>query len=458
MKIVCESCAAKYSIADEKVVGKVFKLRCKKCSEVMVVRGDDAADAVSRVDSIAPSAARSRNDLFAQTAARSSEREGESDDDGIFASVPSAPFAAPSLATEQQSLTGQRNEISVLFSLANLRALGTGTPAGRGAMPSHGGQPMSHLAAGEGSGLIDIRALAGAAFGGGATRSESTPRKEEPLDQLLSVGMGGSPFAPTLSAPTLTPARREASHKGLILGVGFGVVCAVAAAAIIVTVLLRRDVPAARATAPLAAQTPTLATVDLPRFGGSASADTASSTTRAGIPAPAIDSAPTRAAVAVLPATTSRRASIERRNEPARRTSVERTSEAAAVPAVTPTRPSAGQSIEAILDRVGRTDATTRQAVSAPEGAALPEQPGRDQVRAALATVQTATSACGGGQHGLATVAFTVSGATGRVSNAVVSGQFAGTPVGSCVARAARGAHLPRFRNATFSVTFPFRI
>jgi predicted Zn finger-like uncharacterized protein len=40
MKIVCESCQAKYSIADEKVTGKVFKIRCKRCGEVIVVRGD----------------------------------------------------------------------------------------------------------------------------------------------------------------------------------------------------------------------------------------------------------------------------------------------------------------------------------------------------------------------------------------------------------------------------------
>ena len=39
MKIVCDSCGAKYSIADEKVRGKVFKIRCKKCSDVIVVKG-----------------------------------------------------------------------------------------------------------------------------------------------------------------------------------------------------------------------------------------------------------------------------------------------------------------------------------------------------------------------------------------------------------------------------------
>jgi len=45
MKIVCDSCGAKYSIADEKVAGKVFKIRCKRCSQVIVVKGNEGADA-----------------------------------------------------------------------------------------------------------------------------------------------------------------------------------------------------------------------------------------------------------------------------------------------------------------------------------------------------------------------------------------------------------------------------
>src|SRR6266550_7705170 len=46
MKIVCDSCATKYSISDDKVRGKVFKIRCKKCSHIIVVRGtSDAAAA-----------------------------------------------------------------------------------------------------------------------------------------------------------------------------------------------------------------------------------------------------------------------------------------------------------------------------------------------------------------------------------------------------------------------------
>src|SRR5689334_910102 len=45
MKIVCDNCSTKYSIADEKVRGKVFKIRCKKCSHIIVVKGGEGADA-----------------------------------------------------------------------------------------------------------------------------------------------------------------------------------------------------------------------------------------------------------------------------------------------------------------------------------------------------------------------------------------------------------------------------
>ncbi|MBV1861482.1 MAG: zinc-ribbon domain-containing protein [Nannocystaceae bacterium] len=54
MKIECDKCAAKYSIADEKVRGKTFKIRCKKCSNVIIVRDKgvaaDAADVAGDAD------------------------------------------------------------------------------------------------------------------------------------------------------------------------------------------------------------------------------------------------------------------------------------------------------------------------------------------------------------------------------------------------------------------------
>ncbi len=57
MKIVCDSCGAKYSIADEKVQGKVFKIRCKKCSNVIVVKGTASGESAAVSDSLGGSSA-----------------------------------------------------------------------------------------------------------------------------------------------------------------------------------------------------------------------------------------------------------------------------------------------------------------------------------------------------------------------------------------------------------------
>lgn len=43
MKITCQSCQAKYTIADEKVAGKTVKIKCKKCGSTIVVSGIEAA-------------------------------------------------------------------------------------------------------------------------------------------------------------------------------------------------------------------------------------------------------------------------------------------------------------------------------------------------------------------------------------------------------------------------------
>ena len=45
MKISCQSCQAKYTIADEKVVGKIVKIRCKKCGATIVINGNEEAAA-----------------------------------------------------------------------------------------------------------------------------------------------------------------------------------------------------------------------------------------------------------------------------------------------------------------------------------------------------------------------------------------------------------------------------
>ncbi|MDH5675927.1 MAG: zinc-ribbon domain-containing protein [Myxococcales bacterium] len=52
MKVVCESCRAKYLIPDERVAGRKVKIRCRKCQASILVRGDMAG--VAEADGSAP--------------------------------------------------------------------------------------------------------------------------------------------------------------------------------------------------------------------------------------------------------------------------------------------------------------------------------------------------------------------------------------------------------------------
>jgi predicted Zn finger-like uncharacterized protein len=45
MKITCQSCQSKYNVADEKVQGKIVKIRCRKCGATIVVNGTGGAAA-----------------------------------------------------------------------------------------------------------------------------------------------------------------------------------------------------------------------------------------------------------------------------------------------------------------------------------------------------------------------------------------------------------------------------
>jgi len=64
MKVVCESCQAKYQVPDERVAGKKLKIRCKRCGATVLIRGDlidnaapqngPALDRPSVAESLAP--------------------------------------------------------------------------------------------------------------------------------------------------------------------------------------------------------------------------------------------------------------------------------------------------------------------------------------------------------------------------------------------------------------------
>ena len=56
MKFVCDRCQTKYSIADEKVRGKILKVRCKSCTNIITVREEGAGTGAGAAPIRRPSA------------------------------------------------------------------------------------------------------------------------------------------------------------------------------------------------------------------------------------------------------------------------------------------------------------------------------------------------------------------------------------------------------------------
>jgi hypothetical protein len=57
----------------------------------------------------------------------------------------------------------------------------------------------------------------------------------------------------------------------------------------------------------------------------------------------------------------------------------------------------------------------------------------------------------------MANVALTI-GNSGHVSSASVTGTFAGTPTGECVAKAVKSASFPRFKGAAQTINYPYML
>jgi predicted Zn finger-like uncharacterized protein len=95
MKIVCDACQAKYSIADDKIQGKAFKIRCKKCNHIIVVKvGADGA--ASSSTSSAPSTDKPR-----ATGSHAASRASASHAVSAAAARSPSPATAPAQAPEQ---------------------------------------------------------------------------------------------------------------------------------------------------------------------------------------------------------------------------------------------------------------------------------------------------------------------------------------------------------------------
>src|SRR4051794_38164281 len=62
MKFVCDSCNTKYSIADDRVHGRVLKIRCKTCDHVITVREEMKGAAGSIAEALGRNLAESENE------------------------------------------------------------------------------------------------------------------------------------------------------------------------------------------------------------------------------------------------------------------------------------------------------------------------------------------------------------------------------------------------------------
>ncbi len=442
MKIVCESCNAKYSIADAKVAGRTLKIRCKHCAAAIVVRGAAPAasadkEAIWHVivagQEQGPMSEKRIGELIASGAIGWDAyvwREGYDDwkqaqdvDEllgGLATDAGPNPFASES-PPAQSELTGTRNESSVLFSLSNLKGLATSVPSKKSVEEP---KPARTAAPRDGSGLIDIRALAAVS----GAPSSPAPKSEVKVDELLSIGSIG--IATSLGAPVLVPEKKAETSKKTAIAVGSSIFAILAAAAAVIVVV------ATQPSAPIAVNEPLVATHPVPTTPQRVEPPTTPQETAL------VRTEPTTEPIASTPLTklrTPRRPRVETETAPERTTPEPR-----------------NNTVESVLSEV--LEPRTRTERPEPVADNAPPTPTRNDVVGAMNSVAGAVRACGeDGSHGLAPVSV-VFGNDGRVANASVTSATLPPDVKSCVARAVRDARVPRFAQSSFRVNYPFRI
>jgi len=559
MKIICDSCGTKYSISDDKVRGKVFKIRCKKCSHIIVVRGgesqDDAAaaapapaasadggwhivvegeqvgpiseaDVRARVErgeirgdtyiwkegfadwlklsavpefaDLAPADSGSVNiaDVFTADGAAapsngsggtSSRRrsganrplfgDGGGDADVFAAPAAAAPasggdlFGSASVHSTASSdsrwpssgggaamaghdggrvdnLTGQRHENSVLFSLSNLQSL---------AMPS--AKPASTASFGsapapttEGSGLIDIRAMAASTRGAPADGPTTT------MDDDLPAFGAFSPAAPVLlpmpssSGPPWWIYLVIVGMLGLVGGIGFLAWRVIAPKQVVVVKEVQVPAPAPEPKTTVAAKTAgegdkkptTIDEKDLPpreggaKEGGKDSAKEARGSRHGG----------------------SKSGGSKEGKKAA--TGGDDKKPAAPIAAIAePPRPPKG-SLDDLLNGATKSGGTRPKASDddGKKGGGGGESAGalsKTALVAGLNGVRPKVTACYNQFKvpGTAMVNVVI-GKSGKVTSATVTGKFAGTPTGTCVEAAVKTASFPP--SDGFSTPYPFQL
>jgi predicted Zn finger-like uncharacterized protein len=309
MKILCDACGTKYSIADDRVAGKVFKIRCKKCSAILVVKGA-APEPVEPPEAPAGEwhlvVDGEQSGPFESAELQRRHAAGELDDDALvwrdgmdewaaFGTIDElavrrplddAPARADAMfstrsvdafateakpAVDDKKLLAERNESSVLFTLGNLAKLASSAPVPRDAPASKPG-----AAGTEGSGLIDIRALASTfAPKAGAARSAAVGPVGS-MDDLPTFGPAtfGEPIV-------MMPMARRVTDRKMIYALFAALAMLVIVGAVLLVIVLRDDKPTEVAAEPPGTRVASLTT---PSRSGTPDVSTPTPTTAATTP------------------------------------------------------------------------------------------------------------------------------------------------------------------------------
>jgi predicted Zn finger-like uncharacterized protein len=402
MKLTCPGCSAQYTIAPERLYGRRVKVRCKRCGESFPVDSSQQSE-----------------EVYAHQVSATTET--------------GAPSHATSLAG---ALTGERNETSVLFSLAALAKQAPAPPA-----------PQTSTVT-ESSALIDLRALVSA-----TSKGDAAAKRADDTVNLSGGGPFAPLFAPALPPPvTFVPAENErAARRGkgpIVIGAMTLAVVAMVGVAAFAGVRSRSSAPAVTA---VTAATAVSAPADVPSVAG-----TAPSTD----PAMAASEAPLASGTqlgAVAPVRMGTTSNVAPPSRSAAHSNDSR-SVAAQAPAVstpsTATKCCPGESEIACQMRISAGAACSAEPpASTVTSAAAFDRPAA--ARALGINVASCKRADGPTGAGHVKVTFQPSGSVSAVD---VDAPYAGTATGACVAQRYRRAAVPPFAGGPLSVGKSFAI
>ncbi len=375
---------------------------------------------------------------------------------GSEADVMTSAAGNGAAAGADSKMTGARNENSVLFSLNALTTEpAKGGPSGGSAGGGSGGGKGETTASGDGSGLIDIRALAQSM---GVDNKNGGANK---VDDIMNLSGGGA-FSAALAAPVLAPPTADHSMApdapggqkskttlyAIIGGAVFLGLCILGAAFMFAGGKKDKEEETGAKTTPTASDT-------------AAAAPTASATTAA----PSTAAAPTDTGpVAQAPQTgtnTTQAGSTGHSTKPSNGGAVAakgETKPAEATPPAAPAAPAAPSKPKSLAEAMNDSAGTKPAAGSAPAagGGAAPFDRGAAAAALGGVNVQACKKPDGPTGPGKVKVTFEPNGSVSKVEFA--EGSYAGTPVGGCILGKFRGAHIPAFSGAAVTAGKSFSV